>query len=150
MKKRSMFLLLTSLSMCLCSCEIFNTISSLVYSSLDEYFSKNEYSKAKSTSTFNREMQEHVYFWSEEIRTYTNTEKTNKVQYSPRGDSILYDEDYGQITVRSKFGEEIYYFTKESASLLHYQYEDNPKVYVRQNLSIEYVGSSGRPVPMDD
>ncbi len=151
MKKRSMFLLLTSLSMCLCSCEIFNTISSLIYTSLDEYFSKNEYSKTKSTSTFNREMQEHVYFWSEEIRTYTNTQNTSRVVYSPRGDGITYHTERNQITIQDKFNETMYVYTDDSSiSFVTYEAEDGQRVYCHKDLSMKYVDESNYLVDMDE
>ena len=143
MKKRAAFLLAGALTLCLTSCEIFKTINSLIYSSLDEYFSKNEYSKTKSASTFNREMQNRVYFWSEEIRTYTNTTSQNRVVYSPRSDSIVYYQDANQITIESKYSEKFNLFTDDVGNtLLTYEFEDDPKIYVHKDLTMNITGET--------
>ena len=130
--------------------KMFKALEELSYKSLDEFFKKNNYTETKVNSEFNPIMQDHIYFWSERVQTFTNTSNTDIVHCSPRSDTINYIGGYNQVTIRSRYSENFTVWTRNNTDILRYENEDGVKVYVYKDLSRKYVDDEGYLVEMDD
>ena len=147
--KRAICLLITSL-LALTGCDLFNMINNLFYDSFDDYIKKNDYQEI-SISSFNNLLKDHMYFWSKEIQTYTNTDDINTRYYSPQSDNILEFTDNNQTTIYSRYGERIVVMYGESNTTpVRYYFEDDPEVMVTNELKVQYVDENNMRQEMDD
>ena len=151
MKKLPILLLFTALIAPLSGCDLFKTINQFTYKSLDEYFKKNNYTESKTSSEFAPIMQDHIYFWSKTVQTFTNSDRTNDIYYSPKGDYIEFVGGYDQVNVRSRYSESFVIWTKSANdTLLRYENEDGAYVYLNKDLSEKYKDEDGYLVDMDE
>lgn len=132
MKKKIILLIPLISVIALTGCEIFDTIASNLYPDLETYFKKNNFTDSETADDFNNIMRGHVYFWSKEIQTYTNSDNSDIVYNSPRGDHITHYERNNQITIYSRYAERITLMYGED-----------------QNMPIRYVAESGETLRID-
>ena len=145
--KKLLGLVILPLTLALTSCglfDMFKQLEELTYKSLDEFFEKNNYTGTESVSSFNSIMREHVHQWDHTVQTYTNTSDTDVTDYSPRGDSILYDDD--ATIIRSKHSELFYFFHDSTNYFLKYSFEEVDPIYVEMDntLKFAYYGEFNR------
>ena len=140
MKKTPVLVCLMA-AMSLSGCALLKKLEELTYKDLETFFSENSYTRSDSADEFNKTMQEHVFVWSEHVRTYTNTGNSSTISYSPRGDEITRFNSNNQITVCSKFGEEFVILTDatETSTLIRYKFEEQNQVLVKGNLGMYYL-----------
>ena len=153
MKKLQILLVFVALVAPLSGCDLFkmfDALEDLTYKSVDEYFKKNNYTETKVNSEFDPIMQDHIYFWSERVQTFTNTDRSDIVHCSPRSDTINYVGGYNQVTIRSRYSENFTVWTRDNANILRYENEDGASVYVYKDLSMRYVDSANYLADMDD
>lgn len=151
MKKKVALLLPLIGVMTLSGCDIFQKILDMYYPDLETYFAENNYTDSSDVNHFNGVMKDHVYFWSKRIQTYTNSDNSDIVYDSPRGDHITHYERNEQFTIYTRNAETIIIMYDEGNSApIRYQSEQGDQVRLKNDGKLYYLSPSNYYYEMDE
>ena len=140
MRRISKLIVLPLICVTLSSCELLKILNDLLYANVEEFYKKEGYAETASEDEFNTFLQEKMYVWRQDVRTYTNTQDQDDLYYSPHSDTILDYVRNNQITYYTNKGEKVVILNGENPSV-SYRFEEQDEISFK-NKELHYIDAN--------